>query len=244
MADREIESLAARLHAASTLTVLTGSGVSAASGIPTFRGADGLWKNFRVEELATPEAFAQDPRTVWEWYDWRRGLIARASPNRAHEVLASWSRRFERFALLTQNVDGLHERVGTRNVTRLHGSLWDLSCSTGCGAPAWRDERTPLPNLTPRCAACGGLARPGVVWFGEEIDPDVLRSCREALDCEVFLVVGTSSIVYPAAGLAREASRRGAFVAEINPEPAASGVDLTIAGRAEEVLETLDGLAL
>jgi NAD-dependent deacetylase len=236
--------LAQRLRTASSVTVLTGAGVSAASGVPTFRGADGLWSNFRVEELATSEAFARDPRLVWEWYAWRRGLVAACRPNRAHEVLAAWSRRYPRFTLITQNVDGLHERAGTENVVRFHGSLWELSCWERCAqAPTrWRDETVPFPELPPRCRHCGGLARPGVVWFGEPIETEVLNRSLAALDCDVCLVVGTSAVVYPAAGLADEAQRRGAFTAEINPEPteATSRFDLALQGRAEELLDGLE----
>jgi NAD-dependent deacetylase len=223
---------------------VTGAGVSAASGVPTFRSADGLWSNFRVEELATAAAFSRDPRLVWEWYEWRRNRIAACEPNRAHEVLAAWSRRYPKFTLVTQNVDGLHERAGTRNVVRFHGSLWELSCWRNCGAsPArWRDDTTPLPEIPPLCPHCGGLARPGVVWFGEAIDPAVLRESLAALDCDVCLVVGTSAVVYPAAGLADEARRRGAYTIEINPEPtdATPRFDLAIAGRAEEVLDEIE----
>jgi NAD-dependent deacetylase len=233
--------LAGRLRTASRLTVLTGAGVSAASGIPTFRGPDGLWKTFRAEELATPEAFARDPRLVWEWYDWRRQAIARAAPNQAHRVLAAWSRRFPAFNLVTQNVDGLHERAGTDRVVAYHGSIWDLSCWEECGAEAWKDDRPAIPELPPRCPLCGGIARPGVVWFGEPIPPVCVQQAAAALDCDVCLVVGTSSHVYPAAGLAAEAARRGAFTAEINPEPGVA-VDLAIVGKAEEVLSEIDRL--
>jgi NAD-dependent deacetylase len=236
--------LAARLKAASRVTVVAGAGLSAASGVPTFRGPGGLWKDFRPEELATPEAFARDPRLVWEWYDWRRQMIAKCLPNRAHEVLAAWSRRFPAFALVTQNVDGLDERAGTGNVLRFHGSIWELSCWDGCRAAPrrWRDDTAPVPELPPRCPYCGGLARPGVVWFGEPIDPEVMRAALEALDCDVCLVVGTSAVVYPAAGLVLEAGRRGAFTAEINPEPTelAGELDLAIAGRAEEILDGVE----
>ncbi len=238
--EAEIHALAWRLKRARRLTVLTGAGVSTASGIPTFRGSDGLWKTFRAEDLATPQAFARNARTVWEWYDWRRQIIARAIPNRAHEVVAAWSRSFPSFALVTQNVDGLHERAGTESVIRFHGSIWELSCWDSCGRRAWRDERAPLPEIPARCPGCSGLARPAVVWFGEPIDPEVLEISRRRLDCDVCLVVGTSSVVYPAATLAAEAARRGAFVAEINPEPGAGAVDLAIAGRAEEILDQID----
>ncbi len=240
----DVRVLAGRLENAARVTVVAGAGLSAASGVPTFRGPGGLWKDFRPEELATPEAFARDPRLVWEWYDWRRQSIAGCRPNRAHEVLAAWSRRFATFALVTQNVDGLEERAGTINVLRFHGSIWELSCWDGCrAAPArWRDETAPFPALPPRCPRCGGFARPGVVWFGEPIDPGVLRASLEALDCDVCLVVGTSAVVYPAAGLALEAARRGAFTAEINPEPTevANDLDLAIAGRAEVVLDAVE----
>jgi NAD-dependent deacetylase len=239
-----LDRLTRRLANASAVTVLTGAGVSAASGVPTFRGNDGLWSNFRVEDLATPEAFSQDPGLVWKWYAWRRELVAACRPNRAHQVLAAWSRRYPAFTLVTQNVDGLHERAGTRNVVRFHGSLWDLSCWKRCGgSPSrWTDETVPFSENPPRCPWCGGLARPAVVWFGEAIDPEVLERSLAALECDVCLVVGTSGVVYPAAGLADEAQRRGAYTVEINPEPtdASPRFDLAIQGVAEEVLDRLD----
>lgn len=239
-----VEVLAGRLGRATRLTVLTGAGVSAASGVPTFRGPGGLWKDFRPEELATREAFARDPRLVWEWYDWRRQLVSRCRPNRAHEVIALWSRRYPVFRIITQNVDGLHERAGTQGLTRFHGSLWDVSCWNRCnGAPArWRNETVPFAELPPLCPHCGGWVRPGVVWFGEPIDAEVLRDSASALDCDVCLVVGTSSVVYPAAGLAGEARRRGSFVAVVNPDAdaGAEDADLVLAGRAEEVLDEIE----
>jgi NAD-dependent deacetylase len=240
----DLRSLARRLTLESRITVMTGAGVSAASGVPTFRGPGGLWKDFRPEDLATPEAFARDPKTVWEWYDWRRQLVARCRPNRAHEVLALWSRRFASFALVTQNVDGLHERAGTKNVTRFHGSLWEVACSEKCRPDAWGDETVPFPRLPPPCPWCGGNLRPGVVWFGEAISAAALRAAERAVDCDVFLAVGTSSVVFPAAGLALEAKRHGAFTVEINPEatPASGAVDLAFPGRAEEVLHELENL--
>ncbi|MEO8348206.1 MAG: NAD-dependent deacylase [Acidobacteriota bacterium] len=241
--DSDLRRAVDRLARASRVTVATGAGVSAASGVPTFRGADGLWNDFRVEELATPEAFARDPRLVWEWYEWRRRLIAGCAPNRAHEVLSLWSRRYPRFTLVTQNVDGLHERAGTQNVVRLHGSIWELQCWSGCSpAERWRDESA-LSPLPPPCPRCGGLARPGVIWFGEPIEAPVLEASLAALDCDVFLVAGTSAVVYPAAGLADEARRRGAFTIEINPErtEATPRFDLALQGRAEDLLDRLEG---
>ena len=235
-----------RLRNDCRVTVLTGAGVSAASGVPTFRGPDGLWKSHRPEELATPEAFVRDPRLVWEWYDWRRQRIAGCAPNRAHEVLAAWSQRYPRFTLITQNVDGLHERAGTLNVVRFHGSIWEVSCWNGCASspPAWRDETVPYPEIPPRCPHCQGPLRPGVVWFGEGINPEVLEICHTALDCDLFATVGTSSVVYPAASLALEAKRRGAFTVEVNLEatPASDHLDLALQGPAEVILDQVEQL--
>ena len=238
-----LQTVADRLRVAPRITMMTGAGVSAASGVPTFRGDGGLWRSFRPEELATPDAFARDPRLVWEWYDWRRGLIANCSPNAAHEVLARWSAR-PGATLITQNVDGLHERSGSRNVIRFHGSIWRLRCWDECGRVEWEDRTVPMTPLPPPCPECGGLARPAVVWFGEAIAPRVLAACDAALACDVFLSIGTSSVVYPAAGLVHAARRRGAFTVEINPEAteAASAVDLAIGLPAEIALPDLDAL--
>ena len=241
-----IRAVAERLAARPRVTVVTGAGVSAASGIPTFRGPGGLWKSFRPEDLATPEAFDRDPLLVWEWYAWRRELVAKAKPNRAHEVLAAWSRRYPSFRLVTQNVDGLHERAGTRNVTRFHGTLWRLGCRRRCPRSpeeGWEHDG-PLTELPPRCPHCGGLARPGVVWFGEAIPPAALRAAAEAVDCDVFLTVGTSALVYPAAGLVDEAQALGAWTAEINPDATAAtdAVDQALSGPAEVVLDRVEGL--
>jgi NAD-dependent deacetylase len=233
---------------ARTITVLTGAGVSAASGVPTFRGEAGLWRRYRAEDLATPQAFRRDPQLVWEWYDWRRTLIAGCRPNAAHDVLAAWSRRPAPagFTCITQNVDGLHELAGTRQIVRFHGSIWELRCAAGCGGdpPVWEDRTAPLPVLPPPCRHCGGLTRPNVVWFGEPIDPAILHRCRAALDCDLFLSIGTSSIVYPAAGLVFDAKRRGAVTVEINPAAteASGAVDLAIAQPAEVALPAIDAL--
>lgn len=238
----DTEELVTRLRGARSIVVVTGAGVSAGSGIPTFRGEDGLWGKYRAEELATPEAFAHNPQLVWEWYDWRRNVIARCRPNAAHEVLAKWSQR-PGFTLITQNVDGLHERAGTAHVIRFHGSIWELRCAADCGATPWEDRTTPLPSLPPLCPSCGGLARPGVVWFGESIDRDILEQSSDAASsAEVFLSIGTSSLVYPAAGLLNVARRSGAFAAEINPGATGAGgeVDVAIAAPAEDALPMLD----
>jgi NAD-dependent deacetylase len=238
VSEHQILILADRLRHASRVTILTGAGVSAASGVPTFRGSGGLWRQFRAEDLATPEAFRRDPALVWEWYAWRRELISSCRPNLAHEVIARWSRHFERCTVITQNVDDLHVLAGTANLVRVHGSIWELSCWRNCGAPPWRDEAVPLPSLPPVCPVCGGLARPGVVWFGESLPRRELEAAVEACACDVFLTVGTSSIVYPAAGLVHEAKSHGAFAAEINlePTPASAAVDVTLRGAADRLL--------
>jgi NAD-dependent deacetylase len=233
-----LEQFVRRLRDARRVTVLTGAGVSAASGVPTFRGAGGLWESFRAEDLATPEAFAHDPRLVWRWYDWRRQLLAPVRPNAAHEVLAAWQRTVPGFTLLTQNVDGLHEAAGSTDAVRLHGSIWRVRCVRGCTSGRSReDRRTPLPQLPPHCA-CGALLRPDVVWFGEPLDSAVLRRSDAALACDLFVAVGTSALVYPAAGFLDEARARGAFTVEINPDAtgATGRVHLTLRGPAEDVL--------
>jgi NAD-dependent deacetylase len=238
-----VAALARRLAQAKRITITTGAGVSTASGIPTFRGPGGLWKSFRPEDLATPGAFARDPALVWEWYDWRRGLIAAARPNAAHEVIAQWTRERPATTLITQNVDGLHERAGSADVIRLHGSIWMLRCWAGCdpGRRGWIDESVPLAPCPPRCPHCHALARPGVVWFGEALDIEILSRASAACDCDLFLAVGTSAVVYPAAGLLHLARQHGAFTVEINPDSteASTAVDLALRGKAEEILPQL-----
>jgi len=224
------------------VAVLSGAGISAASGIPTFRGEGGLWKNFRAEELATPEAFASDPATVWEWYGWRRDLCREAQPNPAHHALAALSTRVGRLDIVTQNVDGLHERAGLPNgeIVRLHGSLFQMRC-TVCGAEREDHQKGPEPGEIPHCR-CGGQERPGVVWFGENLAyGDLERAGTIASEAEVFLVVGTSAVVYPAAGFLPVASRSGALVCEFNLEAseAARGVAATVPGPCEETLPAL-----
>ena len=184
---------------------------------------------------------------MWEWYDWRRRQIAACQPNAAHHVLAEWSRRFPNFRLITQNVDGLHESafakattrpaVG-RDVIRLHGSIWEVECWRGCAAspPRWRDETVPFREIPPRCPHCGDVIRPGVVWFGEPLDPEMVKAATDAADCDVFITIGTSAVVYPAAGFIDLARRHGAYTVEINPEATPAMVDLALRGGAETVL--------
>jgi NAD-dependent protein deacetylase/lipoamidase len=241
----ELRVLADQIARANRLTILTGAGVSAPSGVPTFRGEDGLWRRYRPEDLATPQAFGRDPRLVWEWYAWRREKISGCVPNAAHEVIADWSHKAG-CRVVTQNVDDLHVAAGTRNLVRIHGSIWELACWDGCrsGSAPWRDERVPLPDVPPRCPHCGGMARPAVVWFGEQLRSENLHAAIEATACEVFLTIGTSAVVYPAAGLVHAARDRGAFTAEINlePTPASGTVDVAIHGGAEEILSRLSRL--
>ena len=206
------------------VVVFTGAGVSADSGIPTFRGASGLWKNFRAEELATPEAFARDPRTVWEWYEWRRSIIRDAEPNAAHTSVA----RLERAMVVTQNVDGLHERAGSADIIELHGNIFRVRCLRE-GTISSRPE--PLTEIPPRCH-CGALLRPDVVWFGEALPEEAIaRSTASIIGADLLLVIGTSGVVYPAAGLVT--LHRGLSI-EINPEASAlsSACTFAIAERA------------
>ncbi|MBZ5726534.1 MAG: NAD-dependent deacylase [Acidobacteriia bacterium] len=230
------------LHAADAVAILTGAGISAESGIPTFRGPGGLWNNYKPEDLATPEAFARDPRLVWEWYNWRRELIAKAAPNAAHRALVQLEIRKPRFTLITQNVDGLHDRAGSGKILKLHGDIWRMRC-TVCGAN-WPDRRVPLPKLPPHCA-CGGLTRPGVVWFGEPLPDGMMKEAEHAAaSAQVFLVIGTSAVVYPAASLIPYAKQAGAKVIEINTEPTAYSdmVDCALLGPAGELLPRLLGV--
>ena len=227
------------VRGASRVVALTGAGISAESGIPTFRGAGGLWRTYRAEDLATPHAFARDPRLVWEWYDWRRQLIARAEPNPGHAALAEFEQRNPRFTLVTQNVDGLHNRAGSRAPLKLHGDIWRLQCLR-CRA-AWDDFQAPLPALPPHCS-CGALARPGVVWFGEGLPAGIWEAAADAVaDADLILVIGTSAVVYPAAQLVPLGARAGARVIEVNiEETSASGLaGICLRGPSGQILPQL-----
>lgn len=228
-----------RVLRAERLMVLTGAGISAESGAPTFRGDGGLWRERRAADLATPEAFAQDPRLVWEFYNWRREVLAPLQPNAAHFALVELENRISGFSLATQNIDGLHQIAGSRNMLELHGNIWRVRCVRCGGIFVNRD--IPLPAL-PCCGECGGLLRPHVVWFGESLNPAILESVYNAIQkCDVMLVIGTSGIVQPAASMGLHALHHGAFVAEINMEttPYSSAFSLSIQGKAGDVTPRL-----
>ncbi len=217
----------------------TGAGISAESGIPTFRGPQGLWRNFKPEDLATAAAFQRDPGMVWEWYDSRRQMMAQSQPNPAHFALAEWERRASDFTLITQNIDGLHDRAGSLHPVKLHGDIWMLRCMA-CGRER-QDLRAPLLQLPPLCE-CGGLLRPGVVWFGESLPAGVWSKAEFASSrAEVFLIIGTSAVVYPAAGLIDVAKMGRAITVELNPEATAytSSLDFSLRGRAGDILPSL-----
>ena len=249
------ESAARALAAAERVTVLTGAGISAESGVPTFRGEGGYWRNHEPTSLATPEAFRADTKTVWAWYRHRQQLVRACSPNAAHHALVALQRDLEArggdLLLVTQNVDSLHEVAGSEGVIELHGNLFADRC-TACGtlAPAWEraeafdvdpDDPDQDPEL-PSCEACGGLTRPGVVWFGESLPEGAIeRAAEHASRADLLLVVGTSGVVYPAAGLIAIARQAGAHVVIVNLDPMHQD-DLAhdvLRGRAGEVLPAL-----
>ena len=234
----DLENARRRLEAARRVAVLTGAGISAPSGIPTFRDPGGLWDNFRIEDFATPEGFARDPERVWRWYLERWQKIRQAEPNLAHRKLAELEKqKGEGFLLVTQNIDGLHQRAGSKRVVELHGSIHRMRC-TACRHTA------PMPpdELPPRCPVCGGLMRPDVVWFGEPLPPGAFEAAAEAFqNADVALVVGTSAVVEPAASLGRLAKYGGAYLIEVNPEatPLTPIADLSLRMGAEEGLDLL-----
>ena len=218
------------LASARRVCVSTGAGMSVASGLSTFRGSDGLWSSFDPAKLATPQAFARDPATVWAWYRERRLRLARTQPNRGHQILAAWERRLESLTVVTQNVDGLHGRAGSSKVIELHGRLDAVRC-TGCPF----ESRT-LDDLgpDPHCDACGRRLRPGVVWFGEMLPAGAWEAAVAAVGaCDLLILIGTSGAVQPAASLAEFAVRRGASVVEINPNASELSHLATVAVRAD-----------
>ena len=228
------------LRGAERVVALTGSGISAESVVPTFREAQtGLWERYDPQQLATQQAFDRDPRLVWEWYEWRRKLVSEASPNPGHLALAELERKSPSFTLITQNVDGLHGRAGSREVIELHGNLLRSKCSRE-GVMAEPEEHD--GDVPPRCPRCGAHLRPDVVWFGEMLPPAALDAASRATGaCDLFLSIGTSSLVYPAAALPYEALENGATLVEINPSetPLTAYADHALRGEAGRVMPEL-----
>lgn len=229
------------LRRARRIVALTGAGVSAESGVPTFRDAQtGLWARFDPRELATPSAFVRQPRLVWDWYAWRRELVATATPNAAHHALARLERCAPQFVLVTQNVDGLHARAGSRALVELHGNIARVRCSReGTLVDTWRDDD---PAVPPRCAQCGAFLRPDVVWFEELLPANALAAAEDAAArADVLLVIGTSAEVYPAAGLPARARDAGARIVEVNPQatPLTAYADDVLRGPAGVVVPAL-----
>ena len=244
--ERRIEEARARVAAASGVVILTGAGVSADSGVPTFRGEGGLWRSHRPEDLATPGAFARDPRLVWEWYGWRRERVAACVPNAAHDAISAFLERRPDAVLVTQNVDGLHALAGpatTDRVLELHGGLFRVRCTACAEVRADRDaiDATSLSTL-PRCDECGSLMRPDVVWFGESLDVRVLGAAFAAAErAGACIVVGTSAVVQPAASVATRTVHCGGALIEVNPDatPLTPVATVSLPGRAAEIVPTL-----
>ncbi len=233
------EKVVERLAQAKSLLVITGAGISAESGIPTFRGADGLWKNYRAEELATLDAFERDPVTVWEWYDWRRGIIGKAEPNPGHLAIKELEDMFENFLLITQNVDGLHGRTGIKNIVEIHGNLWRTRCTREGKTCMLMD--VPLRSIPPKCD-CGAILRPDVVWFGESIPSHALELSFSVLEqCDTLIVVGTSGVVYPVASFPQTVKDNGGYVVEVNvePTPISAIADASLYGNSGDILPML-----
>lgn len=240
----DLKLVQARLQSAKRVSALTGAGISAESGIPTFRDKGGIWEKFDPSKLATPEAFAKDPKHVWEWYALRMQAIREAKPNAAHHALVHLEKRFSTpnsFQLITQNIDNLHRTAGSQNLIELHGNIWRTRC---LGCKVIRSLSAVPDVLPPYCLDCGNLLRPDVVWFGEALDPQAIVDAEAACETDIFLVIGTSGEVWPAAGLAHQAKRAGAFVVEVNTQRTALSeiVDISLLGKAGEILEKIMGI--
>jgi NAD-dependent deacetylase len=240
MNERDFESAAQALSRAGKVSAFSGSGVSAESGVPTFRSAGGLWEDHRVEDVATPEALRRNPRLVWEFYEMRRKNMTSVAPNPGHIAIAEMEELFEEFTTITQNIDGLHQRAGSTRVHEVHGSLWKAHCLEECGRI---EDPFPYPagEVPPRCQ-CGSILRPSVVLFGEMLPEDTMAAAvAAAVRSEVALVVGTSSVVWPAAGIPLMAQEAGATVIEVNPERTelTDRFDISLRGRSGEIIPRL-----
>lgn len=239
--DAGIGQAAATLRGASNICVLTGAGVSAESGVPTFRDAGGLWEGHSLEDVATPEGFHRNPKLVWRFYNERRAKLGQVKPNPGHHALAELEARARAFALITQNVDGLHQLAGSRNVIEIHGSLNIVRC-TACQAQ--RNAAGEALSDLPTCGECGGVLRPGVVWFGEALPTRELEATQSAIEaCDVMLVAGTSGVVQPAASFSSWAAHRGATIIEVNPDPKAFSrvCDIGLLGPSGQILPAVVG---
>jgi NAD-dependent deacetylase len=233
------QTLRAKFKSSARVVVLTGAGISAESGVPTFRGEDGLWSKFKPEELATIDAFMSNPKLVWEWYEFRRNIIQNIKPNPAHLALVEFQRYFTDFTLITQNVDGLHQRAGSTDVIELHGNINGNKCIS-CGK-RYDDLSQAKPGIPPRCL-CGGNIRPDVVWFGEMLPSHTVNRAFEcSSNCNLFFSIGTSAVVHPAASLPLVAKRNQAYVVEINTTPTeiSNFTDELLLGKAGEILPEL-----
>ncbi len=234
------QKLLSRLKNAYTLTVLTGAGISAESGVPTFRGKNGLWNNYPVDKLATIDALENNPKLFWQFYRWRRDLLKKIKPNLGHYSLVDIENYFEDFTLITQNVDDLHHKAGSTNILELHGNITFNRC-TSCNHLS-KVESSVMENEVEKCDKCGGLVKPDIVLFGEALNPKILAKAQElSATCEVFFSIGTSALVEPAASLPYIAKGNGAYVVEINPEKTAISDDMdeVIRGEASKVLTQL-----
>ena len=244
-ASNKIMTLVERMQRAESVCVLTGAGVSKESGVPTFRDEDGLWKKFRPEELANVQAFLANPMLVWEWYDWRRKLMAEVAPNEGHKALVELELIIPHFTLITQNVDNLHKEAGSRNIIELHGNIHRNKCFDcqrvyDIDSPELKFDAS--SGKLPECPACGGRIRPDVVWFGENLPAEAIdRAWAESQNCDIFFSVGTSAVVYPAAGLPQVAKSSGAFLVEINPRQTELSpyADLVFQGTSAEILPVI-----
>lgn len=233
-------SLLSALGNAQSVVAFTGAGISAESGIPTFRGTDGIWKKFKPEELANIDAFMRNPELVWEWYAHRKRIVAGIQPNAGHIALAKMEQLFQDFAVVTQNIDNLHRRAGSKTVHELHGNIEKNYCIQ-CGT-SYSDEEIMNQSGSPHCQKCNGLIRPDVVWFGEMLPEDEWeKSVRAAESADVLLSIGTSGVVYPAASIPLTAKRAGAFLVEVNPEPTplTEHSDAFLAGSSGTILPAL-----
>ncbi len=228
------------IKSANKITVITGAGISAESGVPTFRGEDGLWKNYRAEELATPYAFQKNPQLVWEWYNWRRELISKCEPNPAHKFLVKLEKeKGDNFLLITQNVDGLHRKAGNKRIIEIHGCIWRVKC-VNC---AYKDYNYDIPiKILPKCPECDDVLRPDVVWFGESLDyNDLQKSIEACIKCDLLIVIGTSGVVQPVASFPFQAksNNKNLKLIDINPvkNPISEIADLYIPYKSGEFLK-------